>query len=373
MNDRPKSARHVAWTCALLGVAVVGLARSAWGDQITLKSSVRLPANAQAVCLAQIAELDGAEAARHADLVIAELGDSTEALEISVQQVRAKLTEAGAHWGRIQLAGRKVTVRPRRSSASGVPLAMTPASLDNHHRERQRRHIKDDLRADALVRSPTLRGAIAALIVGSLRVDPQELRLIFDRSDSSILDTPQQAYRFEIEPLGSIRSDRIELSIRAWSETRVEQRWALAVGPLLLRETVVLRHDAARGAQLTEADLTVDPQWLPPSQAGLLGTLVHAVGCTVARGMRAGDVLRHKDLRRKNLIERGDRVIVRCLVGGAVISIHAEARESGAKNQSIAFRKLGERETFQAVVIGKGEAVIDLSGSVRHEGTGRSL
>jgi hypothetical protein len=53
--------------------------------------------------------------------------------------------------------------------------------------------------------------------------------------------------------------------------------------------------------------------------------------------------------------------MVRCLVGGVVISLEAEARTEGAKGDRIELRKLGERDTFMATATGPGAAVIDLS------------
>lgn len=94
-------------------------------------------------------------------------------------------------------------------------------------------------------------------------------------------------------------------------------------------------------------------------------SLVGAVGRAVLKSLRAGDVLRQKHIRRETLIRRGDLVIVRCLVGGIVISIHAEARADGAKGQTIEFRKLGERATFLAEVAGHAEAVVDLARAAR--------
>jgi flagella basal body P-ring formation protein FlgA len=63
------------------------------------------------------------------------------------------------------------------------------------------------------------------------------------------------------------------------------------------------------------------------------------------------------------VVERGDRVKVRCLVGGIVIALKAEARADGAEGDTIELRKLGERSTFLATVTGRGEAIVDLASS----------
>ncbi len=77
--------------------------------------------------------------------------------------------------------------------------------------------------------------------------------------------------------------------------------------------------------------------------------------------LKAGDVLKKKHVKRDVLVKRGDRVIVRCLVGGVVISLDAEARSDGAEGDLIELRKLGERATFMARVSGPGAAILDLA------------
>ncbi len=53
--------------------------------------------------------------------------------------------------------------------------------------------------------------------------------------------------------------------------------------------------------------------------------------------------------------------MVRCMVGGLVITLEAEARSDGAEGDVIELRKLGERDTFMGRAVGPGSATIDLS------------
>ena len=64
------------------------------------------------------------------------------------------------------------------------------------------------------------------------------------------------------------------------------------------------------------------------------------------------------------LLDRGDQVVVRCLVGGAAISLKARAESAGGLGESIELRKGRERETFTAIVTGPGEALIDVTAPV---------
>ncbi|MHC4211347.1 MAG: SAF domain-containing protein, partial [Planctomycetota bacterium] len=148
-----------------------------------------------------------------------------------------------------------------------------------------------ELAAD-LVELATLRGTVARMFVDGLGVSPQKLRLVFDERSAALLDTPEDAFRFEIEPLGSLAADRVELNVRAWSEGRIERRHALTVGPTVNVDVAVPGRDIARGEQLREEDLTVEARWLAPSQAALMSSLVQAVGRVADSRVSAGTASR---------------------------------------------------------------------------------
>ena len=342
-------------------VAACGLAQTSIADTIALKSSVRLNSGASVVKLSDLADLNGAEALALAELPIAMVKDASTLMEIPLRDVRAKLEEAHINWGHINLSGRAVTVRPGRAGDAAPPLAMMPASVGMSDNQRDEPRSRTQQRAADVLDSPTLRGTITNLIVSNLHVDAADLRLGFDHADDAFLDTSTQTTRFEVQPLGSFASDRIDLTVRTWMDSKVQQSRTISIQPLIRIEAVVLRRDVQKDQTIAEADLQPSEQWLPPSQAGQTSTLVNAVGRVALKNMKTGEIVRLKNVRRDNLIKRGDLVIIRCLVGGVVISLQAEARDDGGEGDNIEFRKKGEKENFLATISSRGEAVIDLS------------
>ncbi|MCZ6793852.1 MAG: flagellar basal body P-ring formation chaperone FlgA [Planctomycetota bacterium] len=332
------------------------------GDSIRLKASVRQPGAAQVIRLADIAVLEGPEAARFAMLVVAEVSRPPTLIEIPVDQVRAVLDKAGAHWGRINLSGRTTLVRPRPRMAAG-PLAMSPASIDGAPtpREGTRARERDEHTASAILDEPTLRGAIAREMVHGLGARPDALRLAFDVTDRADLDRPETSNRFEIIHQESLANDHVSFNIRIWPAHGPPESRRLTVRPLVRAAAAVLRRDLARDETITADDYEVREQWLPPASARQLSSPEWANGRVVTRRLRAGAVLKRDQVRAPTLIERGDRVAVRCLVGGMVITLRAEARTAGARGDTIEMRKLGERATFTATVTGRGEAIVDLA------------
>lgn len=349
------------WIVAAAGAAL--LAHAAAADEIALKASARLATGTGEVRLADIAELTGPLAQQYADTVVAQVHDSTAAMEISVGEVRAALTDAGVHWGKVNLNGTTVIVRPSEPGNAAAPMFMTPASIERVNRPQPSAGSRRGtfLQADTVIDLQTLRGAVARTIVAGLGMAPGTVHLTFDDRDASLLDLNLDTNRFEIQPLSNLDSDRVELSVRVWSQGRIVHRQSISVRPMFRTDVVVLRRDVSRGDVLHEEDCLVERRWITPIQASTLCGFVQAIGRVAGMPLKAGDVLKKKHVKRDVLVRRGDRVIVRCLVGGVVITLDAEARSDGADGDLIELRKLGERATFMARVSGPGAAILDLA------------
>jgi len=342
-------------------VVVAAVASGAAADEILLKGSVRLAGGVDEVRLGDIAELSGPVAHQYADIVIAQVHDSTGAMEVSVRQVRSALSDAGVHWGKVNLSGATVIVRPTGPGNTSGPLFMSPATIKTTARTLPPVNRSTADQADKLVHLPTLRGAVARTILSGLGLPPEFVRMTFDDHDAAALDVSLETHRFEIQPMSNLDSDRVSLGIRSWSDGRVVNRQSLSVRLMVRTEVVVLSRDIRRGDVMLDADCATERRWITPIQASTLCGYVEAVGRVTNMQLKAGDVLKKKHVKREVLISRGDRVMVRCLVGGVVLSLEAEARSSGTEGETVELRKLGERNTFMATIVGPRAAIVDLS------------
>lgn len=334
-----------------------------FASTIALRSAVRLPADATVVRLGDIAELSGPDAEALAGVIIEKLIDPAAAVQIPLRQVRERLDEAGVHWGRVSLSGRTVTVRPRRTGASSPPLPMSEAAIDGARLE-HRKH--ESTRAQhqpvsQIMGQGTVRSMIAAYVANGLNVSPHDLQLSFDERNAAFLDAMPGQQQFEIEPVSNLRSNRIDLTVRVWVDGLIDHRRTVSVSPLVRRPVVIVSEEIRRDQVIDEASLSIEQRWLAPNQSGLVHDTAAVAGRHALVRLREGEALRETHLRRETLIRRGEQVVVRCVVGSAVITLQAEARADGSEGDTIEFRKIGERDTFLATVTGRNEAILDLS------------
>jgi flagella basal body P-ring formation protein FlgA len=336
---------------------------------------VRLPADAEAIQLGHIAELEGGEAQTFADLVIRELDGLDSAVELSVRDVRAALDDADAHWGRINLTGRSVVVRLPRSALVRAPKPMQQASVSLANPAGTPGDDDGWRTANTLIGQNSIAGAVATELARALDVGPANLRLSFKTSSTGAATaSPLDAHRveptdvrFELTPQDSILNERITFIARRWSGGSASPAQRLEVRAQILMSTVKAARDLERSAILASTDVSTDRAWLAPDHARRMVDLDAINGQRATRSLAAGELIEQRDVEPPVVIERGDRVNVRCLVGGVVITLTAEALEDAAEGDSFELRKIGERSTFVATATAPGEATVDVESARRNQ------
>ncbi|MCA9285277.1 MAG: flagella basal body P-ring formation protein FlgA, partial [Phycisphaerales bacterium] len=89
-----------------------------------------------------------------------------------------------------------------------------------------------------------------------------------------------------------------------------------------------------------------------------------AVGRSAVRRVDAGETIARRDIQPVEVVDRGDHVFVRVVIGRHAIKVEAEALQAGAIGDRIMLRRIGpgakrDRQPFPATVSGTGEAVIE--------------
>ncbi len=344
----------------------------AFTDSIELRRSVRLGEGASGVImLRDIALLEGDFAVQLGELRIADAPAADKALEISIDEVRQHLDEAGANWGKINLTGKSVIIRPRLNPGVELPTTMTAASLPGADLRKRDDHSNGSgpgappadsaVSATAYVTERTIRGLIASMIVDGLQTDPARVRLTFDQTDAEALAISTETGRFQVDPGSSWLSDRVELTVHRWDGASIGANWRIGARVQLRVDVAKATKDIRRQAVIGPDDISVSPQWIAPSESRLLAANV--AGMHASRNIDKDEVIRSRDIRGEVLIRKGDHVKVRKMVGVCVISMDAEAVDDAAAGETVMLCRIGlrgrrDRTSFPATVTGPGEAIL---------------
>ena len=342
------------WTAAMLMVAVPSL----MADTITLRTSATNTGDTSTIKLSEVADLDGPAAQAWADLIISECADQSE-IRLTIRDIRERLDEAGVHWGRVNLNGREVVVQTRTTDVSNPPAAMKPIQVGGNSEVVKTRTVASAASSEASSR--TLRGAVTRFLIKTLGTTPDSLKITFDTADQSWLDESIDESRYQISAMSDLLfTDRLDLEIRRWTEGRPGERRILKVKPLIRCTIAEAAVGLPRHQPIKEEQVKAIEAWLTPSQRSIRLEPIDVIGRVPVAPLKAGTMFRARDIRAVKLIDRGDQVVVRCLVGGAAISLKAKAESPGGLGETIELRRGRERETFTAVITGPGQAIIDL-------------
>ena len=259
----------------IVGLVVFGaLVRPAAGDDVRLKARATASATTTEITLADIATLDGAYVETLAATAVGTFA-SAEAttLEITVADVRAALTRAGVHWGKVNLRGRTVTISRIIARAEDVG-AMRGRALDGDETSPATKTPVTAARpvtlpapdrdatvvAATVLDEPTVRGAVARLLVRALERDAADVRFRVRARDAARLDEPFDATRDVLIASGSTRAARISFRLRRAGVAAP----SLNVHPEVRTTRLVVRGDVPRGHELRPSDVQATETWAAP-------------------------------------------------------------------------------------------------------------
>ena len=341
-------------------------ATAASGDSIVLLDSVRLIESDGTILLSDIAELHGDYALQLGAIEIGAIEPGASGpVEFRITDVRRLLDEHGVHWGRLELSGQRVAVLAQSDQYGRAPLAMQPLDTVAIDRTSAPDRRMERTMAVAVFEQSTLRGWLARKVAAILEVEAELLQLDYPKDRSELLDAPLQGKRFEAKLLNSPRqSNRLEFEIRQWNDGTPSNRDLISIEPTVRTDIARLRIDVPRGRPILPEHIESVQQWMSPLQRQGCVAPESIDGRTAAVRLRAGAMLRNRDLTQTMLVKRGDDVRVSCFIGGAVMTLRATAESSGAAGDTITLRKGRERTTFTARITAHGEAVLALDGSI---------
>lgn len=353
-------------TYMITSFATASLTMGALADSITLKGSVRMPADGRSLLLKDVAVLEGDDALKFGSLVVPIKSNLHEAVEIHVDVFQQILEEKDVNWARVALSGGAVVVRPRVNASVTVglntqvesrglsvlkieqPLAVGGGGSSESSRFR---HINDWQSEGGHL------GEIAEMIRTEWKSEASKLHLAIDLA--KLKDLPADATRIQVEARGSSRgTDWIDVQFRALrGETgfRPTKTVLVRVDLRVMCETTVALNRLTAKRTLKLDDLSTAPRLIKPSDAARALTPQNLVGRRLARRVEEGGSVLSSFLQAEVVVRRNDPVHVVMRGPFQLTGSEALALERGAIGERINCRWRAGDDPFTALVIGPGE------------------
>lgn len=119
-------------------------------------------------------------------------------------------------------------------------------------------------------------------------------------------------------------------------------------------DIAVPAHDIARGSVIQENDL--DYKTVPASRAstGVIRLISDAAGKETRRALKAGDILRSSDLKRRTLVAKGSTVTMLFEAPGMQLTALGRALEEGGDGDTITVLNPTSYRKVEAIVVKSG-------------------
>jgi flagella basal body P-ring formation protein FlgA len=357
-------ARSFGQIVAVLVAAALAGNAPAGVTVVTLRPAATLRAGGGNVTLADVASIDGDDAAALGAITVARGpggGGGGGAVDVPIDAVRAALETANVNPGRVTLRGGvcRVTLpaapadapspppTPRTAPATAAPqpvdLAPTPGG-------------------------PTVRALVATRLADLYGVPPPDLRLAFDPADAALLDRAASApgpgggpTRTDVQPAAASGSARVPVNVFVYEGDRLVTSRLVTAAAQLRRTVLVARAPIAKGAPIAPDQVAQEERWLPPS-AKRSPPLEAVVGQTAQVRLAPGAIIGAADAAAPLACKRGDLVYVHALSGPFKVQVKARAMATARTGELVELRVDGSRQAFTARMTAPGLAVKVIDG-----------
>lgn len=344
-HDRTSSSRS-HWLCAvvMLGVMLLGQVTT-HADQIKLNAHVNIQPGE--VKLKDVAELQGESAIALGEMVVGEL--QGESLTIALADVRSKLNKKGVNWGLLSLRGFMQCQVNTAKPTQVVDDTASPA--DGNTVANPSVYVASDSML-------TVGDRVTATLVKQSGLSKDDLRIGFNARDQAALSMSILKDRWEVEPANAAKLGRVLVTVRQWQGDHIVNTYRLTADVARRALCVVARRDIKRNEIFTADDVEIQEIYLKDDHNTPASDIASVIGKLAKLPVDKGQLVIADQIAKPELIKRGDRLTVRCIVGGMVIKTTARAMESGAMGDDITVSNMESNERFVVRITGKMQAIL---------------
>lgn len=329
-------------TLLTLTITTLACAAPGMADSIDTRRSVRMRHADSRITLADIAELEGRHATKHASLVIDRFHDTGRPMTITVEQVSEALDRAGVNWARVELSGGTTVVRPYagNTTLNPDPAACTPLQLeDRDSRAGERAQAAERpvattelpiLTVDPrdIVNEDTARGLIAMRMAELWRACQKPIRMHLQTSGTDLLN--EKGLRPRVSLIGRISNGTGRFKVVMEEHGVIEVEAYVEVESMSHRARV----DLTRGQRIGHKDIESTTDWIRLQGAGdRRAGLDIILGGTLDRNVKADMQFETRDF--VPTIQRNDPIQVRSKSTGFNLTLDCVSLEDGHVGDTI--------------------------------------
>jgi len=342
----------------LTALSVVMLMASiASGGEIQLKRTAHVASDP--ITLGDIAELTGDDALALKDIPIARFSDVGPKLTVSLDGLRDTLDMHQVNWGRVSIRGfTECTVieqkpEPAETQKELIEIIDELPAADKGLTAGA--NLDHELSVEV---AASLRERVDSFIAGFVGLPAEQVRITHAPDDLAALDEPRYgAFSFQSTVTeGSL--GRLPITVFKVSKGTVEP--VLRLAPTVERVTLaaVAVRKVNKGQTFTSSDVRIEEVTITHASRKPVLKLNQLVGRVAGSTIRAGQAVMLSDIQSPILINRGDMVTVKCVVGGVMLKTTARAAEDGGADDLITVKNIGSRDAYVIRVTGRREGAV---------------
>lgn len=324
---------------SLLVLLVLASTASAEMVRVTLRGTARIAAGAPTT-LADVARIEGD--ASLGSVVVLDAESTAARADKSWTEVTAEdvLAAIGLPRARVAVRGSRCRVRVMEAAPAPVFVRTKGGELTESFD------------------GPILRDHIRARIAAEFGVADQDLRVEFAASDANLIRTATTGLTVEVQPLG-ISAD-MPIAVTTYDGERIVLSETLRAKVTVRRSVLVAARPIENRGAITGDDYEPEQRWVDPTMVA--ATTADMEGATARASLDPGETIEGRHVQPPVIVERGDLVTVRCVMGSIVAKVSARALDDGRDGDRIRFEPVNGGRRFHATINGPGRAVLATPG-----------
>ena len=134
------------------------------------------------------------------------------------------------------------------------------------------------------------------------------------------------------------------------------KRWKFYLGAMVREygKAIIAKASIPRNTVLSAADVELKDIELTNLHQGYYESIDDIVGMVTKRILASGKIISPRAVNRRQLVNRGDKVIIKAVVEGIEVRMNGEAMANGANGERISVKNLSSNRIINAVVTAQG-------------------